>query len=1572
MSKRPAVEDNRASLEDLTAQMREVFWLTEWRSRRILYISPAYESIWGRSCRSLYDEPRSWAEAVHPDDRRRVEEAFDPGAAEGDYDVVYRIVRPDGAERWIHDRAFPLPDEDGNVVRVAGISEDITRRVLQERDLRQAQANLERLVAERSRELAASEKRYRALVETSPDAIVVLDETGRLVLANQRAADGIGLEDPGELIGRPFLDFVPPADRTAVGRLFNQFIVSAEELRQGIRFHLRRLDGKVFPVEISAAALGGELRGLIAVVRDVTKRERLLEQLRFRGEFVALIAELSTELINLAPERLDAGVERALERVGHFADADRAYLFGFHDDGCLMSNTHEWCAANVEPQRGKLQNIPVEDFPWWMERLRAGADISLADLDELPAAAQALRHSLQDQGVVSLFVAPLAVAGELQGFLGLDSVSERRVWSREYSRPLRLVGEHLAAALERTAITRLEARSRKRLEFLSRTAMGFVSLKPEDDLYDYIAQRLREIVGDGYVMVNTFDDQTRSFRLRALLGRQGPLRRFFELYGRRFIDESFPINDRALESLRRGRLERVPEGLYDLACGKLSRRSARTIEKLLGIGAVYSTGVLQADELLGSLNVLLPGGVELEDRELLETFLNQAAVALQRQRSADNLRRSRREYRELIENSPDVVLRFDRQLRCLYANPALVEQFGLRPAEFVGRGPAELDRDLGTDPFWQAAVLRVFETGAGDAITLTRGVGDQQRFFNVRLVPERGPGGAVESVLAVSRDVSELERTSRALRESERVQRALFVGGADPLLITELSGRIVDANPAAERVFGRPGRTLAGRSIVEDLGLAAAELREWEAVCRDGLGVTDSEAECRRGDGGTIPVSLTVSPVAGSDGELRHLSLWLRDISARRRTLDRLQVSERKHRLLLESIKSPIVALSNTLRILYCNKAYAEFVARPVEELEGAYLLDLFPAFADTASYEAYHRALETGSEQHVEGRFPAAGGELYLSASVYPMPWGLLAQAVDITAAKRVELELRESEKRYRFIFAHSPSLNLLLDASGVVRDVNAALTGLLGLEADTLRGVALSELVAPEQREEFADWLTRSLDDDEAGAIDLRLIDGAGGERMIYFPAAAPIAEDGEGRTLLLSGTDLTERRRDEERIRRLNGILRGLRRVDRLISRETDRRRLVESISETLIEYHSYEHAWIALLAEDVAVDAPAETSAPPPGCDVFAHAGIGAAAPELRHKLTSGELDGRLGRALRCGNGATVVETDGDDARRRTILVRLEYGGRIFGLLGVALSGGPLDGAERELLDEVAGDVSLALHNIRLLEERRWAESERERLNQQLRAKNQELEQLIYIAGHDLRSPMVNIQGYSGELGLLLEELGNLVDDEAVPAALREKLLPTCREDIPEALECIKTSVYKMDGLLSGLLRLSRLGGQALRREHLDVGEIIAEIRATFSYRLEEQGARLEIGELPPCIADRTQLNQVFSNLIDNALKYLDPGRPGRISVDGEADDDEVRYSVADNGVGIEPRDQERIFQLFQRSSTAGADDGEGLGLTIVRRILQRHGGAVTVEAEPGVGSRFVVSLPRRVAETPEQG
>lgn len=251
--------------------------------------------------------------------------------------------------------------------------------------------------------------------------------------------------------------------------------------------------------------------------------------------------------------------------------------------------------------------------------------------------------------------------------------------------------------------------------------------------------------------------------------------------------------------------------------------------------------------------------------------------------------------------------------------------------------------------------------------------------------------------------------------------------------------------------------------------------------------------------------------------------------------------------------------------------------------------------------------------------------------------------------------------------------------------------------------------------------------------------------------------------------------------------------------------------------------------------------------------------------------------------------------------------------------------------------------------------------RDELYRELTLKNEELESILYVASHDLRSPLVNIQGFSNELSRSCDFVRSNLAAKKMSFAMDKSVQSALNEEIPEALNFILTSATKIDLLLSGLLRLSRLGREAINIELIDMNKMIANICGSMEYQIKESGANVKIEELPECHGDASQINQVFSNLLDNAVKFLDDSRGGLIRIHGKTEDGDCVYCVEDNGVGIAQDHQKKIFETFHRLEPE-LTSGEGLGLTIVRRIIDRHNGRVWVESEYGVGSKFFISLP----------
>lgn len=272
------------------------------------------------------------------------------------------------------------------------------------------------------------------------------------------------------------------------------------------------------------------------------------------------------------------------------------------------------------------------------------------------------------------------------------------------------------------------------------------------------------------------------------------------------------------------------------------------------------------------------------------------------------------------------------------------------------------------------------------------------------------------------------------------------------------------------------------------------------------------------------------------------------------------------------------------------------------------------------------------------------------------------------------------------------------------------------------------------------------------------------------------------------------------------------------------------------------------------------------------------------------------------------------------------------------------------------------------------------------NEHLRQETQDNEMFIYSVSHDLRSPLVNLQGFSKELQVSCDELRASVDAAGLPAHEQQRMIDVLDGDIGESLRFLRAAVERAAAIIDALLRISRVGRLEYRFQRVDVASVVERVVDGLRDVARARGVQIIAGDLPQAWADADAVGQIFTSLLDNALQHLDPGRPGRIEIgaldpqlegsssstsgaSGPPAGGPVRqasptrtFYVRDNGVGIPADYLPKLFHAFQRLH----DDARGLGvgLALVRRIAERLGGRVWAESEEGVGSTFFVALPEQ--------
>lgn len=253
------------------------------------------------------------------------------------------------------------------------------------------------------------------------------------------------------------------------------------------------------------------------------------------------------------------------------------------------------------------------------------------------------------------------------------------------------------------------------------------------------------------------------------------------------------------------------------------------------------------------------------------------------------------------------------------------------------------------------------------------------------------------------------------------------------------------------------------------------------------------------------------------------------------------------------------------------------------------------------------------------------------------------------------------------------------------------------------------------------------------------------------------------------------------------------------------------------------------------------------------------------------------------------------------------------------------------------------------------------TERHRARELVEAKNKELEKFLYVASHDLRTPLVNIQGFSLRIEKLTQNIKSLLSQYEVDQELKQKLSTITDEQIPKALQYIFTGTAKMDTLIKGLLQISRIGKEDMNIQKVNMNELVGNIIKGTQFQLNETQSKIMVESLPECYGDKNLLNQLLTNIIENAVKYRARSRQLVINIASTVKNSKVIYSIKDNGIGIEDRHLEKIWDVFYRIDPQNSIAGDGIGLSVVKGIVDKHQGRIWIESKLGEGSTFYIEL-----------
>ena len=772
-------------------------------------------------------------------------------------------------------------------------------------------------------------------------------------------------------------------------------------------------------------------------------------------------------------------------------------------------------------------------------------------------------------------------------------------------------------------------------------------------------------------------------------------------------------------------------------------------------------------------------------------------------------------------------------------------------------------------------------------------------------------------------------KKSRALsesRESDARYRGLLEAAPDAMVVVNQGGEIVLVNVQAEKQFGYRRDELVGQKVKNIIPegfaerlIADATRSTAEALAQQiGMGI---ELVGRRKDGSDFPIEIMLSPLESAEGIL--VTAAIRGIGARkaaekhlaqmedrrRVTETALRESEEGYRMLLDGVRDYAIFMMDPQgQVVSWNAGAERIKGYTAEQIIGQNFACFFPAEDIERGRPGEVLRMTAACGRHEErGMRVRKDGSRFLSSLALAALRDTEGKLRGFSEFSHDLSEETASDARYRGLLEAAPDAMVVVNQRGEIVLLNVQAEKQFGYSRDELVGQRVKNIIPDGFAERLIADATRSTADALAQQIGTGLELSGRRKDGSEFPIEIMLSplESAEGILVTAAIRDISVRKAAEEHLVQMEGRYRGL----------------LEAAPDAMVVVNQG--------GEIVLVNVQAEKQ--------FGYSRDQLVGQKVKNIIPEGFAERLIADATR-----SVADALAQQIGMGIELLGRRKDGSEFPI-EIMLS--PLESAEGILVTAAIRNISVRKKseedNAEL--ERRVEERTKELAvaNQVLGQSNLELKQFAYVASHDLQSPLRSISGF---VQLLQLEYEGKLDEQA-------------RDWIRRTVQ----SIEQMQTLIRDLLSYSRVDARSRPFTRIPFPDVVNDALTLLDSSIHDSGAQITCGPLPEITGDRSQLVQLVQNLIGNGLTYRGD-QPPRIHLSAEPSGKEWIFSVRDNGIGIDPKYHEQIFEIFKRLHDQKEYPGTGIGLAVCRRVVNRHGGRIWVESEPGHGSIFRFTIP----------